>query len=66
MKYLLLVLVCLVGFPVNGQEAQPKNDVVLAVPDADHPWASAQIGAVLADDVVYSKAHCSKRREPGL
>lgn len=53
MKYLLSVLVCLVGFPVNGQEAQSENGVVLVVPDANHPWAAAQLGAVLADEVAY-------------
>ncbi|KAF1711688.1 hypothetical protein CSC73_02770 [Pseudoxanthomonas sacheonensis] len=48
-----MILLCVVGFHGFSQEVRPKDDVVLVVPDPNHPWAAAQIGAVLADEVAY-------------
>ena len=53
MKYFIALLALMLSSFVIAQESKQVGDVVLVVPDPDHPWAAAQIGGVLRDSVAY-------------
>jgi hypothetical protein len=53
MKYSIALLTLMLSSLVIAQESKQSGDVVLIVPDPDHPWAAAQIGGVLGDNVAY-------------
>lgn len=48
----LLIVAALIPHALSAQPATPVNTVIV-VPDPEHPWAAAQLGAVLANDVTY-------------
>lgn len=53
MKWTTLAAMLAFSSCAAAQEAAPREDTVLVVPDPGHPWAAAQIGAALADPVSY-------------
>ena len=53
MKYLIVLLALMLSPFAVAQEPTSNGDIVLVVPDPQHPWAAAQIGSALGDSVSY-------------
>ena len=51
MKYLILFALYAFSSLAAAQEAKPGK--LFVVPDPNHPWAAAQLGAAIGDDVTY-------------
>ena len=51
MKYLPFLM--LLAFTASVSAQEPSSKKLLVVPDANNPWAAAQLGAATGDDVIY-------------